>query len=75
MKAFTPYSKEERNLRQLLRKMEDYGVLTCDFQTFNKIYCEWHEQDFPGRPISTFSALFREDWLLNFLNFLANYEV
>lgn len=40
MKALTIYSKGEIHLRQLLRKLQDYGKLNCDFETFSKLYEE-----------------------------------
>lgn len=75
MKAFIPYRKEEKNLRKLLRKMQDYGEITCSFEQFNELYCEWHKQAFKGLPVSTNTAIFRDDWFIDFLNFLANTEV
>lgn len=40
MKALRTYSKGETHLRQLLRKLNDYGELNCDFPTFSKLYEE-----------------------------------
>lgn len=75
MKAFEPYSKEERNLRILCRRLQDYGKVQCTFKQFNEIYCEWHLKAFKGCPVSTTTATFRNDWFLDFVNFLANYEI
>lgn len=75
MKAFTIYPKEKRELYALLEKLKIYGECNCDFVAFNKIYNEWHLKTFPGRPISTSSATFRGDLLVDFINYLANYEI
>lgn len=75
MKALTIYSKGEIHLRQLLRKLQDYGKLNCDFETFSKLYGEWHKKAFPGCPVNTMSALFREEWFIEFVNFLANKDI
>lgn len=75
VKAFTLYSKEQINLYALLDKLKIYGECNCDFQTFTKIYEEWHLKTFPGCPVSTTSSTFRGDWLISFVNFIANYEI
>ncbi len=75
MKALRTYSKEETHLRQLLRKLNDYGELNCDFPTFSKLYEEWHQKTFPGCEIDTMTAIFRDDWFLDFVNFLANKDI
>ena len=75
MKAFTIYRKEEIHLRLLLRKMQDYGTINCDFETFSKLYAEWHMKAFPGCPVNTQSAIFREDWFKDFINYLANKDI
>ena len=75
MKAFIPYRKEEIDLRLLLRKMQDYGDISCTFEQFNELYCLWHKERFRDTPIRTHTALFRDDWFIDFLNFLANSEV
>lgn len=75
MKAFTMYSKEEVDLRLLLEKVKNYGQCNCDFQTFVKIYIEWHKDIFPGSPVSTGSANFRCDWFGSFLMYLTNYDL
>mgnify|MGYP005795670429 FL=1 len=53
MKALTVYSKGEIHLRQLLRKLNNYGEINCDFLTFSNLYEEWHKKTFPGCPVST----------------------
>lgn len=75
MKALTIYPKQEIHLRQLLKKLQDYGELNCDFNTFSKLYNKWHTKAFPGCPINTQSAIFRDDWFLDFVNFLANADI
>ena len=75
MKAFRIYPKEQRDLLALIEKMKVYGECNCDIQTFGKIYEEWHLKTFPGCPVSTNSASFRGDWLVDFINFIANYEI
>lgn len=75
MKALTLYSKSEIHLRQLLRKMQDYGKINCDLETFSKLYNKWHMKTFPGLPINTMSAIFNEAWFLEFVNFLANEDI
>lgn len=75
MKAFTLYPKGEIDLRQLLRSLQDYGELNCDFVTFTKLYEEWHTKTFPGVPVNTGSATFRNDWLIEFVTFLANKDI
>ena len=75
MKALRTYSKEETHLLQLLRKLNDYGELNCDFPTFSKLYEEWHQKTFPGCEINTMTAIFRDDWFLDFVNFLANKDI
>ncbi len=75
MKALTAYSKGEIHLRQLLRKLNDYGEINCDFPTFSRLYEEWHNKAFPGCPVNTMSAIFRDDCFLDFVNFLANKDI
>lgn len=75
MKALTLYSKEEIHLRQLLRKLNDYGKINCDFPTFSKLYEEWHKKTFPGRPVDIATAMCRDDWFIEFVNFLANKNI
>lgn len=75
MKALRTYSKGETHLRQLLRNLNDYGELNCDFPTFSKLYEEWHQKTFPGCEINTMTAIFRDDWFLDFVNFLANKDI
>ncbi len=75
MKAFTLYTKEEIELRRLLRKLQDYGTINCDFKTFEQIYIRWHAKTFPGCKISVQSVNFRDDWFREFVEFLANEEI
>lgn len=75
MKAFIPYPKEAVHLRLLLRKLQDHGTINCDFETFTKLYEKWHLKTFPGCPINTQSAIFREDWFYDFLNFLISSDI
>ena len=75
MKAFTIYPKEKRDLCTLLDKLKLYGECNCDFPTFVKIYEEWHTKTFPERPINTSPASFRGDWLVDFIKYIANYDI
>ena len=75
MKAFTIYPKEKRDLGILLGKLKNYGECNCDFNTFVKIYDEWHLKNFPGCPIATNTTGFRNDWLVDFINYIANYDI
>lgn len=75
MKAFCPYTKDEANLRELLSNLEKVGKINCDFTTFCRAYNEWHLKAFPGTPVSSAAVNFRRDWFIDFVNFLANYEV
>lgn len=75
MKAFSIYSKPEIDLRLLLTKLQNYGTINCDFETFTKLYRAWHQKTFPDTPISTSSVGFRDDWFRDFVNYLANQEV
>ena len=75
MKAFTLYSKGEIDLRQLLRSLQDFGELNCDFVTFTKLYEEWHNKTFPSCPVNTMTAIFKDAWFLEFVNFLANKDI
>lgn len=75
MKALTIYFKGEIHLRQLLRKLSDYGKINCDFPAFSKLYAEWHNKAFLGCPVDSMIAIFRDDWFLDFDNFLANKEI
>ncbi len=75
MRALTLYPTEEIQLRQLLRKLNDYGKINCDFPTFSKLYEEWHKQAFPGCRIDFTTAMFRDDWFLEFVKFLANKDI
>ena len=87
MKAFVLYPKDERALRQVLRKLQDLGTLNCSFEPFNKCFVEWHEKAFPRenwqkynpnipyRADPTTSLLYRNDWFDDFIEFLANYEI
>ena len=83
MKAFTIYRKEEITLRQVLRKMQDYGTLNCTFEQFNQAFIDWHEKVFPRENWQSnipykadpkTSLLWRDDWFIDFVNYLANYE-
>lgn len=75
MKAFYMYTKDEANLRLLLSKLENVGQMRCNFSTFCEVYAEWHRKTFPGVSVNTSTVNFRDDWLLDFVQFLANYEV
>lgn len=75
MKAFFPYTKDEANLRLLLSKLEKMGQMRCNFPTFCKAYNEWHCKTFPGISVNTSAVNFRDDWFLDFVRFLANYDV
>lgn len=75
MKAFTLYPSDRRNLNVLLDNLRKYGECNCDFNTFINIYNEWHIRNFPGRPINTGTINMRSDWLNDFINFIANYEL
>ena len=75
MKAFTVYNAEEVPLRQLCRKLQDYGAMNCTFEQFEHIYRIWHLTAFKGQPVSYKTATFREDWFRDFLLFLINYEI
>ena len=75
MKAFILYPKEEIELRKLLEKLKLYGQMNCSYQEFAQIYDEWHQKTFPGMPTSPNTANFRNDWFIDFLNYLINREV
>lgn len=75
MKAFTVYPKDEINLRLLLAKLQNYGKCNCDFETFCQIYNEWHLNAFPGCPVSTTTANFRNDWFMDFVNYMAGVDL
>jgi hypothetical protein len=75
MKAFTLYPKEERDLCKLLEKMKNYGKMNCDFAEFCQIYNEWHIKTFPGTKISTDSANWRDDWFIDFINYITNRDI
>ena len=75
MRAFIPYEANEIKLRQLCRKLQDYGTVNCTFEEFVKIYEKWHLTTFKGQPVSYSTASFREDWFRDFFCFLINYEI
>ena len=75
MKAFCPYIKDKANLRELLSNLKKVGQINCDFPTFCRAYNAWHLKAFTGTPVSSTTVNFRRDWILVFVNFLANYEV
>ena len=75
MKAFTPYNADLIPLRQLCRKLQDYGTVNCTFEQFVEIYKKWHLTTFKGQPVSYATATFREDWFRDFLYFLITYEI
>jgi len=75
VKAFTLYPKGEIALRKLLDKLKLYGQMNCDFQRFFLIYNEWHQETFPGLPTSPNTANHRDDWFVDFLNYLINRDV
>lgn len=75
MKAFITYNPEQIPLRQLCRKLQDFGTINCTFEQFVEIYRKWHLTTFKGQPVSYKTATFREDWFKDFLYFLINYEV
>ena len=75
MKAFTIYPKEEIEMRLLLNKLQNYGKFNGDFQTFCRLYKEWHKNNFPGCEVSVASVNFRNDWFIEFINYIANVEI
>ncbi len=75
MKAFTIYSKEEIEMRLLLNKLKNYGNFNGDFKTFCRLYTEWHLKTFPNCKVSVSSVNFREDWFIEFVNYIANIEI
>ncbi len=75
MKAFIVYPANEIKLRQLCRKLQDYGTLNCTFEQFVNIYTEWHLSTFKGCPVDYGTATFRKDWFRSFLEYLVNYEI
>lgn len=75
MRAFTPYNADQKCLRQLCRKLQDYGTVNCSMEQFVEIYKKWHLTAFKGRPVSFSTATFREDWFRDFFHFLINYEI
>ena len=75
MKAFTTYDANEIPLRQLCRKLQDFGTMNCTFEQFVEIYNKWHLTTFKGQPVSYKTATFREDWFKDFLYFLITYEI
>ena len=75
MKAFILYSRNEIELRKALDKLKNYGKINCTFEQFNQIFVEWHEKTFPNCPVNIRTAFFRDDWFIDFVNFIANYEI
>jgi len=75
MRAFIPYDANEIKLRQLCRKLQDYGTVNCTFEQFDEIYKKWHLTTFKGQPVSYSTATFREDWFRDFLYYLIEYEI
>ena len=75
MKAFKIYSRDEIRLRQLCRKMQDYGTLNCTFEQFVFIYTQWHLTTFKGQPVNFSTASFRDDWFRSFLEYIGNFDI
>lgn len=75
MKAFKLFSNEEIELRKLLRKLQEYGEINCNFETFTKIYVDWFKITFPGRDFNPSIAINSDDWFLDFLKFLASKNI
>lgn len=75
MKAFTIYPKSEIDLRRLLSKLQHVGQMNCDFPTFARIYEEWHKTAFPGVAVSTAGINMRDDWFVDFVNYLAKRDI
>lgn len=76
MKAFTLYPPEITYYRQLLTKLRDYGEPNFDdMETFVKLYAEWHMQNFPGMPVKAMTVVWKESWLREFVEFLANKDI
>ena len=75
MKAFILYPKGEIELRKLLEKLKLYGQMNCTFQDFSLIYDEWHKKTFPGLPVSPNTANLRDDWFIDFVNYIINREI
>lgn len=76
MKAFTLYPPEVTYYRQLLTKLQDYGVPNFDdMETFINLYTEWHIKNFSGIPVKASTVLYREAWFIEFVNFLANKDI
>ena len=75
MKAFIPYDANEIPLRQLCRKLQDIGTISCTFEQFVGIYNKWHLTTFKGQPVSYKTATSREVWFRDFVLFLINYEI
>lgn len=75
MKAFIPFEAKEIKLRQLCRKLQDYGRVNCTFEQFIEIYTKWHLSTFKGCPVNYSTATFREDWFRDFFFYLVNYDI
>ena len=75
MKAFTLYSKEQVDLMKLIDKIKVYGKVNCTLEEFTYIFTEWHKQAFPGAKVSICAATFRENWVIDFVKYLAQYEI
>jgi hypothetical protein len=75
MKAFILYPKEEIELRKLLEKLKLYGQMNCSYPAFTQIYDEWHQKTFPGVQTKGNTVNFREDWFVDFVNYLINRDI
>lgn len=75
MKALTLYPKEEMYFRKVLNDLKDYGNINCDYSTFMRLYSVWHTKNFPGRPISANTIYIRNDWFLEFVDYMANSDI
>lgn len=75
MKAFKLYSRDEIQLRKLLRKMQDYGTVNCTFEQFIFIYTQCHLSTFKGQPLDFSTASFRDDWFRSFVEYIANFDI
>ena len=76
MKAFTVFPKQEQQLRQLCRKLQDIGEINCSFDDFCSIYIEWYHKTYPtSAKVSLVGVLTLDYVFWDFVNYIAQRDI
>ena len=76
MKAFTLFSKQEQQLRQLCRNLQDVGEINCSFEEFCSIYDEWYHKSYPNSTNVSFVGVLTLEWAFrDFVDYIAQRDI